>query len=796
MFRKRSHPRIGALLLGLSAWVSGCSDVPLAPEAIAPGKVARSSASPEGVGALSSTISILNPSGGTSTSDGLKIWTANGAFQVQRNGERQVYYDGRDPAGPEASLSVGLYTEGGTFYSWQRPRVNWWTQFRGAITEWTQVSNTLINSGTTWSNTEELTGGSYQVKVTTVYRSPNPYADVTIDVTLPSGVTAAPQLYFASDFYLDGCDRGPGATGTMDDGTRFVVQAANNCNVFEEFPTLNAVGGLIEWPAVADAFTSWQESVYTDIFGNSGYGPKNGTAYKNRVDRGLSTDAGVGAHWDLGTTAAGTVRRRVRIFFGTTLPGRAQTIETTTRITSVTPKPVAEGEKYKVTGTVTPDSLGPRFFVGGTVTVTGDGEGCATENFILLESSTPGVYNFECEVTAGSPGTKTLTAEYTAGTIVATFDDSDDTETQTVSSGEETITVTADDMAVPFSSAEPTYTVTYTDSKGNAWTPPAEGWTAPTCTSSYTTSTSPTNLDITCTGAVADGFTFTYENGTLTIGKVVPVLTWTGTTGSVTAGSTITLSATVSPSACGPVLYGVFIGGDFGGIPEPSNGTFVTPDTAGVFGLVAGVEENTNCLSNATFQTVTTSESALPVIATTGGGTYAVSGTSVNFGHTVQKTGSRNRSAGTETTTYTGQLQWSVSNAWRFNGTVSTTTTVAEVSGAIVAGTAPGFVGVPCPAGVGVEGSNAKCARFTGTGTLEQYNRNRRRWEAVGGLRTFTATVYDGGTTNTCNRRSCSITDVVDWFGLALDGTVPPGVPVSEPQRVTKSQNGGIVVRD
>jgi hypothetical protein len=183
----------------------------------------------------------------------------------------------------------------------------------------------------------------------------------------------------------------------------------------------------------------------------------------------------------------------------------------------------------------------------------------------------------------------------------------------------------------------------------------------------------------------------------------------------------------------------------------------------------------------------------LPVIATTGGGTYSVSGTSVSFGHTVQMTGARNRN-GSSTTTYTGQLQWSVSNTWRFNGTVSSTTTTGP-AGVIIAGAEPAFVGVACPAGVGAEGSNAACARFSGTGTLEQYNRSRKRWEAVGDPRTFTATVYDGGTTSVCRRGSCSTVDVADWFGLALDGSLPGGVPVSEPQKLTKSLNGGIVVR-
>lgn len=670
-----------SVLAALSLW--GCAEPT---SSIGAGEAEDTAARLAGVSATS-TVNTLNPGGGNTVTDGLRISTANGAFQVFRGGSPQIYPRTALPG----SMQFALVTEG-ELISWQPAGgggFNFNAKYEvGGFVTWTPVSNTLTElvPGTTWRNVEVLTGTAadkpYTLTVTTDYTSPNDYAEVSAAVTLPSGLTVAPQLYLTSDFLLNGSDAGPGKTDTLSDGKRYVVQYQA-----DGLGKVTATGGVLE----VDKFTSWVEAFYICVYGgtlfcsdtdaNAPYGPGYGP-YPNTVNPAGGTDAGVGAHWDLAATS-GTVTKRVKLYFSSSFPG-------------------------------------------------------------------------------------------------------DDSK----------ITVTASATSVAFGGAVPTYTVTYADSKGNEWTPPASGWTAPTCTSAYTTSSLPGTLDITCSGAAADGLTFEYVKGTLTVNRVIPVLTWTGTTGSVAAGSTITLSATVSPATCGPVLYGV------NGIEN--SGTFVTPDTAGTFTLVAGVFENSTCESFGIPVIVTTVVAppppAVPVRYTEGEGRYTVviGGKSqrIAFDHEVKRVESFDKRTGTRTTVYRGALQWEVSGAWRFKGTVASS---AEE---------PALVAVPCggsdPLPTAASPANStptapKCGTFTGTGVLSRWNSSRKRWEAVGGQRTFTASMVDGGTCNgdfsIAGQNACRGASGQDLFGLALGGTVPAGVPVSAPQPLERSKYGYIVIR-
>jgi hypothetical protein len=232
------------------------------------------------------------------------------------------------------------------------------------------------------------------------------------------------------------------------------------------------------------------------------------------------------------------------------------------------------------------------------------------------------------------------------------------------------------------------------------------------------------------------------------------------------------------------------------------NGTSATspytvPPGGEIVEIVATYGGNSNCAGTSVTEIVV---AAVAGGATTGGGVYRVfndGSQRINFGHTVQRSETTNKRTGTTTTVYRGQLLWMVTEQWRFKGRVYSSTTTGP--GVAATGDAPAFVTFPCPTSspaVGTSGSSPKCGMFTGTGVLQQWNSMWMRWENVGGERTFAATIYDGGQLKTCKgKNNCTTSLLTDFFGLALSGEVPEGVPVSNPQPLQKSQNGNIVIR-
>jgi hypothetical protein len=159
--------------------------------------------------------------------------------------------------------------------------------------------------------------------VTTTYTAPNEYFDVTMTVgpnvpasPLPPGLRngADLQLYFASDFYLDGKDEGPGITTTDADGN-FMVGQFN----------ATAFGGYAELPG--SEWDSWMEGDYWCAFGywDSEFdegcqsGPYVGGPYSNTIDPNpsfeefIGQDAGVGAHWTI--DGATTTTKAIRVYF-------------------------------------------------------------------------------------------------------------------------------------------------------------------------------------------------------------------------------------------------------------------------------------------------------------------------------------------------------------------------------------------------------------------------------------------------------------------------------------------------
>lgn len=272
----------------------------------------------------------MNPNGGQTTNDGLQTTLKSGAYQIVRNGEAQIYNDSYYPT----SLQILLFVEN-TLVSPSEDTTGWpsntcvnnncFTVDTGVNQDsWTVVSSQEeeVVAGTTWRAVEVLSviinSRTYTLTVTSTYTKPNAFVDVRYSLQVPAGSTGPVMLYHVSDFYLDGSDDGPGVTQFVN-GKRLVAQAQSTGNA------VTAVGGIIEGPE-GPGFTSWYEEHYECVFGDcatvpfSG-GPWNGTGYPNTVNPDPETDAGVGAHWNLGSNLAGqTVVRTSQLFFSAQLP--------------------------------------------------------------------------------------------------------------------------------------------------------------------------------------------------------------------------------------------------------------------------------------------------------------------------------------------------------------------------------------------------------------------------------------------------------------------------------------------
>ncbi|MFZ9628221.1 MAG: MopE-related protein, partial [Ilumatobacteraceae bacterium] len=279
------------------------------------------------------------------------------------------------------------------------------------------------------------------------------------------------------------------------------------------------------------------------------------------------------------------------------------------------------------------------------------------------------------------------------------------------------------------------------------------------------------------------------------------VTTYTGGNGLITAGTSVSLSATVTPAECtSPAVTYTITYPDGTSYPasSPLNTSGFGP---GIYEIVADYAgDDAACLPSA--------DSTLLVIATpgdstTGGGIYhvdsGISGTPrINFGFTVQRTVKTDKRTGSTEEIQRGQLLWMNTNQWRLKASLYSR---RVTSSGITTGDTPVFGTNPCPVGVGVSGSNPKCGVIVGRGWLERWNSDTLEWEVAtdlgrSGWVSFTATIYDGGSVKVCKGKTCSIVDVADWFGMTMAGiTTSTGVPVSVPIQVRKQQNGAIVIR-
>jgi hypothetical protein len=157
---------------------------------------------------------IINPTGGTGSTDGIRVTIGNtGQMQVLRNGTGQLYSPSNTATATTNSImDNGIYLAVGSTVVGPQ---NFATVASAGVTlqEWTPISNTLTpqgNGGTATTVLRATVGGrNYDLTVTWQYTYPNDFVIVTHSLIIPTGNTATVRLYHVMDAFLGGDDYGP-----------------------------------------------------------------------------------------------------------------------------------------------------------------------------------------------------------------------------------------------------------------------------------------------------------------------------------------------------------------------------------------------------------------------------------------------------------------------------------------------------------------------------------------------------------------------------------------------------------
>lgn len=157
---------------------------------------------------------VINPSGGTGSTDGIRVTIGNtGQMQVLRNGTGQLYSPSQTAgAVTNNSMTNGVFLAVGTTVTGPQ---NFRTSASAGVTlqAWTPISNTLTpqgNGGTATTVLRATVGGrNYDLTVTWRYTYPNDFVAVTHSLVVPAGNTSTVRLYHVMDAFLGGDDFGP-----------------------------------------------------------------------------------------------------------------------------------------------------------------------------------------------------------------------------------------------------------------------------------------------------------------------------------------------------------------------------------------------------------------------------------------------------------------------------------------------------------------------------------------------------------------------------------------------------------
>jgi hypothetical protein len=277
-------------------------------------------------------IYVLNPSGGMTGSDGLRITFGGSQLAVQRRDSpifpglpnSETYNPNATPGMYRSDgifnfigLAVGDSANGGT--ALVAPPFVGGTKFRYAsnvnVLPWT-VTATATADQIISTLTGVVDGLTYTVVVTVGYVSPEDRSKISYQVEVPAGNTKPVRLYHLIDTYLGGSDQGPGfftdpvSCGVNGESGAIVgVDRADN-GIVEAFQYISGT-----------PWTSYMSGYYQDVvFGSgrktnpdandtgigTGTGPQFGPGFMNDLNNQVITDPrndnGIGIGWNFGST--------------------------------------------------------------------------------------------------------------------------------------------------------------------------------------------------------------------------------------------------------------------------------------------------------------------------------------------------------------------------------------------------------------------------------------------------------------------------------------------------------------
>jgi len=228
----------------------------------------------------------LNPAGGRTTSDGLRVeFAPNTQLQIWRAGDAQVSRSATSP--PSVTLfnsmylAVGSTVWGATCGPCVAGSNLWTTEPQGEVTGAGVV-------GDPWVGTTVVRAGEAgpTLTIVTSYAAPDEHIDVRVLIDPAMGNTEPYKFYHVIDTFLGGADQGP-AYAHPPEGVPTLVGTTRGA-VFEAFTSPT--------PAWDDYFSGDYLAAHAAL--------RDGGDLGRRLDLDADTDNGIGAQWNLGVVTS------------------------------------------------------------------------------------------------------------------------------------------------------------------------------------------------------------------------------------------------------------------------------------------------------------------------------------------------------------------------------------------------------------------------------------------------------------------------------------------------------------
>ena len=371
---------------------------------------------------------ILNPTGGLTSTDGIRTEFADGQFMVYKDNQYQLYSGMAVPTDRNYNsiyLTIGNDTIGGTVVGFHADPTfgNSYVGANMTQSNWTNVNTSTVstsgvNSFFTSSMVYTNATGTYIVDLRVDYTAPNNFHKQTYTVTVPSGNTKDVRLFTAYDTYLGGSDEGPGyldSTGSVSVNNGIVEVGVYGASITE---SIQYVSG--------QAWESYASEEYENVYASySGYGAGYGTPYTNVIDNNPNTDNGMGISWNFGSTPGVKAPVAYNFIFNAPTTPPDTTPPATPLITSVTvdtgsstTDQITNDNTLTFTGTAEANSV-VKVFNGTTLigTTTASGAGAYSVTASVLPDGTYPNFRVTATDAAGNQSGAATVTPWTIDTV-------------------------------------------------------------------------------------------------------------------------------------------------------------------------------------------------------------------------------------------------------------------------------------------------------------------------------------------------------------------------------------------